>query len=116
MPTETLRQGSAGNKLTITITDEAGAAVPLASIETVTLKLYDKDTGDVINSRDNVSILNTNGGSISNGGGYWRFTADDNEMITTTEAIENHVALVKVTTTGGAAMSQELEFYLQRVR
>lgn len=51
-----------------TITDDAGAAIPLASLTTLTLWLYHRRTGAIIGARDGQDIKGVNGGSVDSAG------------------------------------------------
>lgn len=46
------------------LVDQAGAAVPLSALTALTLKLYDRESGDVIHSRDHQTVKNANGGTF----------------------------------------------------
>lgn len=103
-------------RLTITLTDYAGTSVPLASLSTLTLSVYDEDTDTACNGIDGTNIKNANGGTITDGGGYVDIAAATNAMVSTTAEVETHVALVKFTTTGGLAGNDSLRFNVRRVR
>ena len=51
-------------RYTADIQDHEENAIAGSSLTTLTLTLYDKVTGTVINSRDNQDVLNTNGVSV----------------------------------------------------
>lgn len=102
-----------------TLTDEAGDAVPLAAIATLTLTLYDADLDSIINSRNAQSILNTNGGTLHATTGAFTLTlsAADNVIVTTREAgrTETHYGLVEATWTGGGYWSGLLRVRVRQV-
>lgn len=90
-----------------TLTDEAGDAVPLASLDDITLTLYDKVADSIINSRSAVSVKNSNGGTFgaTDGAFTMTFASDDNPIVSTTLATgkqEEHHALFKATWNSGA--------------
>jgi hypothetical protein len=70
--------------------------IPLASLVTVTLTLYDVTTGDIINGVDHVDILNTDRGVI---GALGAFTITlhpgDNPILDDTLTEEAHRALLE---------------------
>lgn len=94
---------SEGNRcrLTGTFADETGAAIPLASLSTLTLTLYDRATDTVINGRDAQSILNVHGGTYDATSGAFTLTlgASDNVIVTAGRAgaVETHIALLEAT-------------------
>lgn len=51
--------------LTATLTDETDAPVAGNLVSQMTLTLFDKDTEEVINQREDQDVLNANGGSLS---------------------------------------------------
>jgi hypothetical protein len=68
-----------------------------ASIETLTLKLYNLEDRSIINSRDGVSILNENGGTLDSDGTLTLFLdPEDNVNVATVldldDKVEVHVA------------------------
>lgn len=82
--------------------DETGAPIPAASLTTLTLTLYRKTTGVIINGRDSQNILNANGVTIDVFGTLvWTLTPADNAVVTTPAASEIHVALFKWTYAAG---------------
>ncbi len=98
--------------LTGTIRDGAGNAVPAASLTTLALTLFDRATGTVINSRNAVSILNTNGGTVTSGGVLTlTLSPSDMALVSQSAAQETHVAFLRWTYNAGAdAGEQEVVF------
>lgn len=101
---------SSSAKLTATIQDEAEAAIPAASLSTLTLTLYDQTTElanpgtttAIINSRYAQDILNANGCTVSTGGVMtMTFTPADNIIVNTGKSSERHVALLEYTYAAG---------------
>jgi len=78
------------------IEDENGDAIAAASLTTLTLTLWDKLTGTVINSRNAQNVLNTNGVTVDASGNLvWTMTPADNALTGTTLTngqIEEHLA------------------------
>lgn len=86
---------------TFDLLDETGSAVASSDLATLTLKLYDLASGDVINDRDHADILNTDGGTIDGDGhGTFTFSPDDNAIIGD-GSTEIHIALFHATWAGG---------------
>lgn len=97
--------------LTATFRDETGAALPAASLASVTLTLYDRDTQAIINSRSNQSILNANGGTVdANGLLTLTLATADNPILDDTKKVEQHVALVRWTYGIGGVKEGREEF------
>lgn len=90
--------------LTATLLDEAGAAVPLASLGTLTLTLYDESSDAIINLRDGTNIKNANGGTVHATDGSFSLLLgpDDNPITDPTKRAERHIALIIGTYNGGA--------------
>lgn len=88
---------------TATLVDETGAVVPGTSLLTLTLTLYDKTTGGILNSRNAQNVLNANGVTIdANGLVSWTIAPADSLIITNTNDVETHIALFQATWGGGA--------------
>ncbi|MFA5715792.1 MAG: hypothetical protein WC998_08625 [Candidatus Paceibacterota bacterium] len=92
---------------TATVQDEHANALEPADLTTLTLTLYDKTTGTIINSRDGQSILNTNNVTIASGGLLtWTMQPADNAIVTTASfasgQYEKHIALFEWTWNSGA--------------
>jgi hypothetical protein len=100
-------------RITATLTDEEGEAVPTSSLTTLTATLYDRLTGDVINSRDGQNIKNANGGTYADGALALVLAPLDSPH-NGGATVEEHVLLLEWTYNGGAqGGSEEL---LLRVR
>ena len=99
--------------LTLTLQDEAGAAVPLADMVSITLTLYSKNTRAVVNSRDAVNVMNSGIGTYHATSGLLTlsFTADDTALLVQGTAPDAHVAALTYTWSGGAKVGRhEVEF------
>src|SRR5689334_10602277 len=94
-------------RLTATLVDETAAAVPSASVSTLTLTLYNRDsaTKEIINSVDHVNILNTGRGTLHATSGLLTITLDpnDNAIIDSMSDLEWHRALIEGTYSGAKA-------------
>lgn len=98
-------------KYSCVLKDENGAAIPAASMNTLTLTLTDQATGAVINGRTNQSVLNVNGGTLDSSGNFaMTFGFADNPIVTAGSvalgAIERHVALFKYTYNSSAGKEE----------
>lgn len=115
-PFTTLIRTEVGEQVTALITgviaDAAGAALGASAITTLTLTLYEKRTGSILNSRNAVNIKNANGGTVDSSGNL-ALTLDpaDNALLTQAVAHETHVALIRWTYNVGAAAGwAQIEF------
>ena len=107
-------------KYTATLKDESEIAIPLSSLTTVTLTLYDKTKDSIINSRNGQNVLNANNVVISSAGVLvWTMQPEDNAIITTTlrnNAYEKHVALFQFTWSSGTKSGKhELEYEVRQL-
>lgn len=92
--------------LTATLSDEAGVAIPTASLTTLKATLYVRATGSIINSRDEQDIKNANDGTYSDGA--MTLTLGPLDSPHTGEAyIEEHVLLLEWTYNAGAKAGKE---------
>ena len=100
--------------LRATVMDNANPAVaiPGASLDTMTLTLYNEKTGLVINSRDHVNIK-----ANVDGAGALAFTllAAEMAIIDTTKAEEYHRALIEWTWNTTQRGSWEIRIIVQNV-
>lgn len=82
------------------LVDEVGVAVPTPL--TMTATLYDRDTGTVINGRNDQNILGVNGGSVDGSGNFvFHLSPADNVIVNTENAYEMHHLLLKWTYNNG---------------
>ena len=89
-------------RYTADVQDHVGNAIAGSSLTTLTLTVYDKSTGDVINSRDAQDVLNTNGVTVDGSGNLiWVIDPDDNAIVTSTSKVEKHIALFEWTWDSG---------------
>jgi hypothetical protein len=81
-------------RYTAKLLDEIGAAVPSSALTSLTLLLYDKATGQILNSRNTQNVLNANGVSIDGSGNLtWVMDPADNAIVTDSNATEVHIAV-----------------------
>jgi hypothetical protein len=106
MPTTTdigrVRERSTGS-YTATLQDEAGSPIALVSLTSLTLSLYDVNTGTVLNSRNNQNVLNLNNVTFGVTGGLltWSVQAADNAVVGS-RSLERHRAVFEYTWASGA--------------
>lgn len=85
-----------------TIQDETGAALGAALLTTLTLTLYDEQTGTILNARSAQNVLNANNVVVdANGVLTWTMQPADNALVTSTQVVERHIALFTFTWSGG---------------
>lgn len=107
-------------RITATLVDETGAALPSAALASLTLTLYNRDSvnKEIINSVSAVNILNTGRGSVHVSSGLLTVTLDpaDNAVIDTAIDLEWHRALIEGTYAGGAkAFKYEMDFKVRNL-
>jgi hypothetical protein len=90
-------------KYTATLQDENGTVIPLADLTTLKLTLYDKQTDEIINSRDEQGVLNENDVTFHATSGLltWTMKPADNVIIGSAPR-EEHIALFEWTYAAGA--------------
>ena len=104
----------------VVLHDEAGLAIPLSAMTTITLTLYDDYTGTIINSRNAQNVKNTNNVSYTEAGLLtWTLQPNDNIIVTSevrTNGYEKHIALFEYTwSSGSKAGKHELEFQVRQL-
>lgn len=86
----------------------------LGELLTLTLTLYEAESGTILNSRDIQNILNINNVTISTTGLVrWQVQPADTAIIGT-GLIEEHVALFRWTWAAGQ-QSEEIHFYVKNI-
>lgn len=97
-----------------TLKDEAGVAVALANLATLTLTLFTREDGQqFINGVSGTDVKNTGRGTVHATSGLVTITLEpaDNQIVNTANDLEYHRAQVKWTYGGGAkAGSMEIDF------
>lgn len=65
-----------------------------ANLTTITLTLYDKKTGNILNGRNKQNVLNTNNVTIDSAGQLvWELQPADLAIVNTNNTNESHIAL-----------------------
>lgn len=103
-----------------TLLDENAAAIPAAGLTTLTLTLYARDSTakTIINSVDDVDILNAGRGTVNATSGLVLIDLlpADNQIIDDTVDLEWHRALLEGTYAGGAkAFKYEIDFQVRNL-
>src|SRR6185312_4273183 len=91
------------SRITGTIVDDAGVAIPASALVTLTLTLYNRRGPTILNSRDNVSVLNTNGGTVDSAGKFAMTLDPADNPLSAGFSSEQHAALFTWTYNSGAA-------------
>lgn len=104
-------------KVTALVTDQDDAGLPAASLTTLTLTLYSLHSLAIINSRDHVSVLNANNGTVDSSGNLaWESQPADNQILDATLAVEIHRALFEWTWASGTkAGKHEVDLYVRNL-
>ena len=106
-------------RITATLVDEAGAAVPSASVSALTLTLYNRDsaTNEILNGVTAVNMLNTGRGTLHATSGLLTITLEpaDNAIIDNTSDLEWHRALIEGTYSGGKAFKHEIDWQVRNL-
>lgn len=83
--------------------DPNGVAIPAVDLTTLTLTLYDKVTGTVLNGRTAQDVLNANNVTVDSAGRLiWTLQPADTAIVTPAKELETHVALFEFTWQAGA--------------
>ncbi len=92
-------------KYTAVLKDENGATVGSSDLVTLTLTLYNKADGTIINNRNAQNVLNANNVTVdANGNLAWTLQPADNIIVSDSSGInETHVALFEATYGVGGA-------------
>lgn len=104
-----------------TLLDADSVAIPLTSIDSITLTLFDAGTGTIINSRDNLNVKNTNQVTIHATSGLltWNALPADSPIVSTSKApgaLEQHIALFRLVYSGTKALNYPLELYVKQLQ
>ena len=106
--------------------DENNDAVAQASINGFTVTLFERESGDVVNSRTAIDLYDSGSWNAvsgmkatvdSAGNCTVRLAADDNQIVSGSDEGEVHVIQITITTTGSlpVTINQEIEYYVQNL-
>lgn len=102
-------------RYTAVLKDHTGAAIAAAQLATLTLTLYNVDTLAIINSIDDMNILNANRGTVdANGNLAIVLIPADNPIVNTVLIEEVHRMLIEYTY-GSNAGRHEVEFKVRNL-
>lgn len=95
--------------------DASGANIPLIALVAVTLTLYDKATGEILNGREGLDIRDTGPATIT-ADGFLELTLDpaDNVVLDQENPTETHAALIEWTYNQGDAKGKALAYFTVR--
>lgn len=99
-------------EISATLKDEKGADVTNARLTTATMRLYDKESGTVINSHTATDVKSD---VDSNGLLTRALLAADMVLIDTTKDEEVHIALISFTWDADGEAHQEVEFTVKNM-
>lgn len=104
-------------RYTAKLVDDQGNAIPASSLTTMTLTVYDKKTGNILNSRDDQNVLNANNVTIDvNGAFEWIIQPADLAIVNTNLANESHIALFEWSWNSGTRFGkQEIELSVKNL-
>jgi len=107
--------------------DEYNNAVAQAAINGFTVTLFERESGDVINSRTEIDLYddgswNAVGGmkaTVDSSGNFTvRLASADNQIVSESDGGENHIVQITVTTAGAlpVMINQEIEYYVKNLK
>lgn len=106
-------------KLTASLVDESGVAIPASALNTLTLTLYTRDsaTQEIINSVNAVNILNTGRGTVhaTNGTVTVTLLPADNAIVNSSADLEWHRALIRGTYETTKQFTYEIEWQVRNL-
>ena len=90
-------------KITATIQDEDGTGIPAASLDTLTLTLYNLDdsSNTIINSRTAQDVLNTNNVTVDSSGNLVWLVQPLDTIIVGSKGVEKHRVVFEWTYSSG---------------
>ncbi len=91
-------------RLSFTVVDETATPIPDTSLDSLKLTLFNERDAAIINSREDLDILNNNNGVVdANGDGYWTMDEEDNPILAASPKVieEYHIALFEWTYSAG---------------
>jgi hypothetical protein len=93
-----------------------GAALPASSLDTLTLTLYDRDTGTILNSRNAQDVLNKANVTVGEDGALvWELQPADNVIVSDGKSLEAHVALFTWTWGSGKSGRHEVPILVENL-
>lgn len=107
-----VNQGST-SRVSFTITDYDGAAVPVSNISTARMSIFDNDTNEMIIIDSDIKSNITEAGICT-----LYIAGNINRIITETKPYEKHTIFITVSGVGGAAqqITQEIEYQVNNIK
>ncbi len=104
-------------RITAVVVDEAGSPLGSSALTTLKLTLYNLASGAIINSVNEVSILNAGRGTVDVSGNLvLTLLPADGVIVDDTLKFERHLALIEWTYAGGTKSgSKEIEFKVRNL-
>lgn len=94
---------------TARLKDETGTALGSSLLNSLTLTLYDKVSGDILNSRSAQNVLNANQVTVDTAGLLtWYWLPTDMVLIDDTKLTETHIAIFEVKWTDSGSRLRQL--------
>ena len=104
------------------LVDQDGDAIDVGQLETVTLTYYDKETRQIINTRDGQNILQANNVIITTVAGppivatlIWSIQQEDTVIIDSRRELETHIALFEWTWATTRKGLHEVQFQVESI-
>ena len=102
--------------------DQNGAAIDVSQLETITLTYYDKETRQIINTREAKNILQANNVIITTVAGppivttlRWEIQQEDTIIIDARRELETHIALFEWTWATTRKGVHEVQFQIESI-
>ena len=104
-------------RYTAKLVDDNGDAISVNNLTAITLTVYDKKTGNILNSRDEQDVLNTNNVTITTAGDVeWIIQPADIAIVNANLVNETHIALFEWTWNSGTRVGkQEIELAVKNL-
>jgi len=98
-----------------TIASDTGVLVNPADVLSIKLWLRDVSSDTIVNSRTNIEVNNTNGGTVTVGQFVFQFTEADSVILGTTR-FERRLMTLDFHLSGGGRTTHEVRFYVRNLR
>ena len=106
--------------VTATLTSDGSTAIPLSSVDSITMTLIEEQTGDVINSREAQDVLNTNNCTLDSTSGLftWAVQTADTAIVGNTRVgdREHHIATFSIVWSTTNQMNFEIALHVLNLR
>lgn len=106
-------------KYTATLKDEDKTVIPTASVDTITLTLYEVPGQTIINSKNGTDVYDTGGGTLAatSGAFTFLFLAADNPIVNAAGVgdLECHEALFKIVYSTTKTLNHPVRIYVKQL-